>query len=1098
MLPVRKTTVLCGPPGSGKTWRVLDRFVACAAEHGHDSALLLLPTGLLANRTRERLVRDTRLPGLFDPRIMTFPALAQAILDANHEPVAPVADVQRRLIMADVLASLRAEGKLESLAEVSDLPGFPQSVCDFVDELKRAAVDAPRFRQAAQALLTGDEQTAALCDIYAEYQRRLTDLKLFDEPGCFWWARDLLREGRREPLSGLRLVLADGFSDFTTTQIQLLALLCQSAEEAIVTLPLEEDEGRQDLLDAPRATLKRLREHIPDAEVEHLPPPHAAHPPAAVARRVFSLAAPGETAGHIGNEGNAVQILCAPGQRAEVEQVAREVKTILLQDDMGPGDIGIVARNLGEYAESLRNVFREFGIPLYVSDGEPASRRPSVQIILDLLAIVADGYRRADVAKFLKSNFVCVDGLQPSQGPISPDDLERIACEARIIRGRDAWQQNLATRQRRLEAMRRAAEEAPFDEDAEAAFHPASEIEEELRLVERAGAFFGALAACLDELTPDGTRADHVRRVTDLIRRFGIPERLTHAGCPDDTAANVAAFSVFTEALAALANADEPLRAQEVPFARFAAEVRDVAASVEYMAPQWPEGRVVALDAHAARGMRFPVLFVMGLAEGAWPARRREGPFYDDGQRRDFAGRGVPLRTATERQAEEAFLFYLAVGSATERLYLTAPTVDAAGQPILPSHYLEEVLQLFPKDTVPQRQARLGDVIPAVERVCCPRELSERALLDLFRPPTDEGDATAYNSLIAAAPELARSMLHAALAERARDSLKPLDEFDGVLDDPAIAARLAERFGPRHVFSASQFGSYGSCPFQFFLERVLRLTVLEEPTEEVEALERGLIIHLILREFFREWQRDHDGQPITDDALADCQRRMAAIAEGMFAKWEHEGRVSHRKLWELTRDDVIRDLELLVEHESDKLAEQWVPCAFEAPYGFADVAPLSFGDGKVKVRGRIDRVDLKRDQEAGAERAFAVFDYKSGRSAPPSRGIEDGIDFQLPFYAVAAAQMLSAEGKGQPRCEEWAYYRVRRPARLWTRKSDPTKIDGLIETAVGFACQYAGRIRSGTFPVSPKRCGRYCDFTDVCRYSRYRIEKKGQSGGGPQ
>ena len=51
-------------------------------------------------------------------------------------------------------------------------------------------------------------------------------------------------------------------------------------------------------------------------------------------------------------------------------------------------------------------------------------------------------------------------------------------------------------------------------------------------------------------------------------------------------------------------------------------------------------------------------------------------------------------------------------------------------------------------------------------------------------------------------------------------------------------------------YSISQLETFAKCPFKYFVERVLKLNIIEEPTEEIEAIELGSILHAILFEFY--------------------------------------------------------------------------------------------------------------------------------------------------------------------------------------------------------------------------------------------------------
>ncbi|MFQ6099418.1 MAG: PD-(D/E)XK nuclease family protein, partial [Armatimonadota bacterium] len=118
---------------------------------------------------------------------------------------------------------------------------------------------------------------------------------------------------------------------------------------------------------------------------------------------------------------------------------------------------------------------------------------------------------------------------------------------------------------------------------------------------------------------------------------------------------------------------------------------------------------------------------------------------------------------------------------------------------------------------------------------------------------------------------------------------------------------------------------------------------------------------------------------------------------------------------------------------------------------------------------------------------YRVLDYKTGTSAPRCSEIEGGTDFQLPFYAMAAAQVLPDERVKRARCLQWAYYRVRRPPELASRPKSEDRLDELVELATKWALQHAENIRAGMFPVEPRGGCTYCDFACVCRHDPYRV-----------
>ena len=340
--------------------------------HGEDAVALLLPTRLACERVRRRLVREGRLPGLLDPRLLTFPDLAHLLLEANHEQVAGISALQQRLLLRSVIDELRAAGELPELAPMCVFPGFRDSLGEFIEELKRIAIDPLQFRERLARSGAEDARGRELGRVYERYQERLRALELYDDAGLFWWARDVLAQGKRRPFEALRLILVDGFDDFTTTQLQVLRLLAEPVERLVVTLALEPDATRRpEVFRRLGRTLEKLRAHLGELPQRWLEPGESVGVPARMGERLFAE----EIADPLPDPGAHVAFIEASGQRAEVREVAGRVKRLLLSG-VDPERIALIARDLGSYATVLGEVFGELGVPLRLrGDGRWARGR---------------------------------------------------------------------------------------------------------------------------------------------------------------------------------------------------------------------------------------------------------------------------------------------------------------------------------------------------------------------------------------------------------------------------------------------------------------------------------------------------------------------------------------------------------------------------------------------------------------------------------------------------------------------------------------------------------------------------------------------------
>ncbi len=173
------------------------------------------------------------------------------------EPIRPLTRSMKRQLVRSLIDEQLAGGRLRHFSPIASTGGLVDLVCELISELKRLEIWPEDFRRACQARgFTAKDRE--LLDLYETYQLTLRENQLYDAEGRFWSARDRLQQGQRRPFENLRLVVADGFTDFTRTQHEILELLAGWVDEILISLPLESEPRRGDLFSKPLKTLSEL------------------------------------------------------------------------------------------------------------------------------------------------------------------------------------------------------------------------------------------------------------------------------------------------------------------------------------------------------------------------------------------------------------------------------------------------------------------------------------------------------------------------------------------------------------------------------------------------------------------------------------------------------------------------------------------------------------------------------------------------------------------------------------------------------------------------------------------------------------------------
>lgn len=174
------------------------------------------------------------------------------------------------------------------------------------------------------------------------------------------------------------------------------------------------------------------------------------------------------------------------------------------------------------------------------------------------------------------------------------------------------------------------------------------------------------------------------------LLRAALPP-LDPGGPPETAAVSLARRTALEAADSALEEAAGLLAGRAMSLREFWRLVRPVLEQTPLRQEDRRRNVVHVLSVYEARQWELPAVFLCGLTEKEFPKRAPQDPFFPDRVRRGLRAAGIAIRTAREWEQEEELLFEVTRTRATERLTLSFPETDAAGNGTLPSRFLEEL-----------------------------------------------------------------------------------------------------------------------------------------------------------------------------------------------------------------------------------------------------------------------------------------------------------------------------------------------------------------------------------------------------------------------
>src|SRR4030067_1584690 len=257
-----------------------------------------------------------------------------------------------------------------------------------------------------------------------------------DREGTGWLAARALHD-HPHLLKPIELLLVDGFDSFSPLQLDVLSAVAQQVAALVITLSGEPHMARPAYRRFER-THRALTQRL-SLQPTHLPP-NATRPEALrhIERSLFEVGA-GQVQG-----GASVTLIEAQTQALEGREALRWIKARIQRDDLRPPEGALIAIDLGPYQDHLREVAREFQLPVSFVGGEALLSNPAVAAGMNLLRLpLLDWPRR------LVLNVISTPHFDLSGCGFLPDDawrLGEVAQAAQVIRGLDQWRQGLRVR----------------------------------------------------------------------------------------------------------------------------------------------------------------------------------------------------------------------------------------------------------------------------------------------------------------------------------------------------------------------------------------------------------------------------------------------------------------------------------------------------------------------------------------------------------------------------------------------------------------------------------------------------------------------------
>lgn len=934
------------------------------------------------------------------------------------------------------------DGSLTYLAEVARLRSFGQALGNTLDELRRSGIDMAR-------LADHGDRGHDLEILAKRYDAQLSAAGLVDRSSLLRIAARSVESGKtRErgiavPLDGALLLLDVTVHDEAT--LTLIRALCARASLVLATVQAGDDRTMHALSRLPTATVEQRPSSSPAGEGLNR-----------VRSYLFAADVPASDA----PDGSSpdVCLFSAPGEDRECVEITRAVLREAARG-VSLDRMAILVRSPETYAGLLETALTRAGLTGWFVGGTRAPD-PAGRAFLAVLACAAERLSARRFAEYLSLAQVppltkdggppvapaawvtpdgadaviptravptqlslfgdasdmtvgagaAGDGAEPVDGPEepvvagslrAPRHWDRLLVESAVIGGRDRWA-------RRLDGL---AHELRIKRDERASDEPDSSrvraLDRDIRNLDHLRRFALPIIdrlAALPDLATWGEWLDRLEQLAPMVLR--------HAD----------------RVLAVLGELRPMARVGPVPLAEVRQVLTDRLSALQQTPPTTRYGRVFVGRPDQVRGRAFDVVFVPGLAERLFPQKQRQDPLLLD-DIREALNRTVAvdttlgLPTRDDRAASERLLLRLAVGAASERLYLSYPRLQLSeARARVPSFYALD-LERARVGHVPEFQElqRAADRLSGA-RLAWPAPPDASTAIDdtehdlaVLGPLLKREATTAIEGraryLLTLNPGLRRSLL--SRWARWRPTWSRYDGLCAMNEGGAARTALTTHSLTTRPYSVSALQRFARCPYQFLLATIYRLEPRDEiqPLERMDPLTRGRLFHEVQAEFIRALKAAN-GLPVTPDSLPDADRVLDTTLDRVAAAYHEDLAPAIERVWADEIETMRIDLKGWVQRVAEEEGE-WIPIHAEFGFGFGrgsgrdeDSLPDAVRlEGKWQLHGVVDLIEAKAGPTSDG--GLRVTDHKTGRDRTKERMVVGhGEVLQPVLYGLAVEQGL--------------------------------------------------------------------------------------------
>lgn len=653
-----------------------------------------------------------------------------------------------------------------------------------------------------------------------------------------------------------------------------------------------------------------------------------------------------------------IKIFLAQNHYSEIENIAKQVTTLVRDKKLRYKDISIITKNIGEYSSLVRSIFEQYQIPVFIDEKRDLNQNIIVQYVLSILEIFTNNFSKESIFNYLKVGF----------SDIEEDDIFKLEnyCSKWEIKN-NKWKKSFI-------------------------YGKNDDNKEEIEYLD------SLRKQIINPLIELKKKFNTVKDTTKAIYEFLIEQKieekinakiyeLQDLGLLDLLSEYITSYKIILNLF------DEMVMIfgkQKLTIDKYTQILKIGLKNSELGKIPGTQDQVIVGDVDRSRNHKVDIIFIIGLNDGKFPSINKAEGFLGDKDREILRNDGMELANGTiENLYEENFNIYKAFTTAEKQIYMSYVSTDTEGKSLRPSTIINKIKKMFPKikeeSNIIEKKYEITNI-----------EMTYQDLLENISALKEKKDI-----------EDIWYKIYEYYKEQNVWKSKLQQDLEGLnytnLPDNIKKEIVGKLYGNKLNTSISKLEKYSQCPFSYYLQYGLKLKEKEEL--KIQSFDTGSFMHETIDEFFKKVKEEKINLPELIEDNQKIQILVNRVIEeklDMGKKYTFVATAKYKVLLKRLERIVTRALKYIIE---GLVYSEFNIEGTEIEFGnngkYKPIVIELDNNRKVEIVGKIDRIDTATSEDG---RYLRIIDYKSSAKNIDLNEVYAGLQIQLLTYMDAVCK----------------------------------------------------------------------------------------------